>query len=97
MKGQLKEDEIQCLQQASQKLYFCPSENGVMEVAKNIASDRFEQNDWAAKLKKLRKGECVTCGSMVRGDLLSKYPPRTIHITSLQERIAYESMDRNQT
>ena len=97
MKGQLKEDEIQCLQQASQKLYFCPPENGVMEVAKNIASDRSEQNDWAAKLKKLRKGECVTCGSMVRGESLSKYPPRTIHITSLQERIAYESMDRNQT
>ena len=93
MKGQLREDEIQCLQQASQKLYFCPPENGVMEVAKNIAADRSEQSDWAAKLKKLRKGECVTCGAMVRGGALSKYPPKTITITSLQERMNHESVD----
>jgi hypothetical protein len=64
-----------------------------MEVAKNIAADRSEQSDWAAKLKKLRKGECVTCGAMVRGGALSKYPPKTITITSLQERMNHESVD----
>ena len=39
------------------------------------------------KLKKLKKGECVTCGGMVKNGKWSKYEPRIIKITSFQERL----------
>ncbi len=87
MKPQLSDDEIQRLQQAGQKLYFCPPDDGVMTVAKNIDINNQNAKDWAEKLKKLKKGECVTCGSMVRHEKWMKYEPRAIKVTSLQERL----------
>lgn len=87
MKPQLSDDEIQRLQQAGQKLYFCPPDDGVMTVAKNIDITTQGAKDWSEKLKKLKKGECVTCGNMVRNGRFSKYEPRIVKVTSLQERI----------
>lgn len=87
MKPQLSDDEIQRLQQAGQKLYFCPPDDGVMTVAKSIDIDTHGSREWAQKLKSLKKGECVTCGNMLRNERWSKYEPRAIKITSLQERI----------
>ena len=87
MKPQLSDDEIQRLQQASQKLYFCPPDDGVMTVAKNIDISTQGAKDWSEKLKKLKKGECVTCGSMIRNGRWGKYEPRIIKVTSLQERL----------
>jgi len=87
MKPQLSDDEIQRLQQAGQKLYFCPPDDGVTTVAKNIDINAQNSKEWAEKLKKLKKGECVTCGSMVRKDNFSKYEPRIIKITSMEERV----------
>lgn len=89
MKGQLSEDEIQCLQQASQKLYFCPPENGVIDVAKSIDISSGHKK-WAEKLKKLKKGECVTCGSMVINGKWTKYEPKIIKVASFQERLDNE-------
>ena len=88
MKPQLDDAEIQRLQQAGQKLYFCPPDEGVMTVAKNIDISTQGSKDWAERLKKLKKGECVTCGNMVRNDRWTKYVPRIIKISSLQERIS---------
>lgn len=87
MKPQLTDDEIQRLQQAGQKLYFCPPDDGVLTVAKSIDIDAQGAREWAPKLKALKKGECVTCGNMVRNDKWSKYEPRIIKVTSLQERL----------
>jgi hypothetical protein len=87
MKPQLSDDEIQRLQQAGQKLYFCPPDEGVMTVAKNIDINAQNARDWAERLKSLRKGECVTCGGMVHGNRWSKYEPRIIKVTSLQKRL----------
>ena len=87
MKPQLSDDEIQRLQQASQKLYFCPPDDGVLTVAKNIDISANGTKEWSEKLKKLKKGECVTCGSMVRNGRWNKYAPRMIKVTSLQERL----------
>ncbi len=86
MKPQLSDDEIQRLQQAGQKLYFCPPDDGVMTVAKNIDITSQGAKDWADRLKKLKKGECVTCGNMVRNGKWSKYEPRIVKISSLNER-----------
>lgn len=86
MRPQLNDDEIQRLQQADQKLYFCPPGEGVMTVAKNIDITTQGAKDWAERLQKLNKGECVTCGSMVRGNKWNNYDPRIIKITSLDKR-----------
>ncbi len=90
MKPQLTDDEIQRLQQAGQKLYFCPPDDGVMTIAKNIDITAQGAKDWSERLKKLKKGECVTCGNMVRNDRWNKYEPRAIKVTSLQERLTYD-------
>ena len=90
MKPQLSDDEIQRLQQAGQKLYFCPPDDGVMTVAKSINIDAQGAKEWAPKLKALKKGECVTCGNMVRNEKWSKYEPRIIKVTSLQERLKHD-------
>ncbi len=87
MKPQLSDDEIQRLQQAGQKLYFCPPDDGVMTVAKNIDITSAGAKEWSEKLKKLKKGECVTCGNMVKNGKWNKYEPKIIKVTSLQERI----------
>lgn len=87
MKSQLTDDEIQRLQQAGQKLYFCPPDDGVMTVAKNIDITAQGAKEWSEKLTKLKKGECVTCGSMIRNGRWIKYDPRAIKVTSLQERL----------
>lgn len=87
MKPQLSDDEIQRLQQAGQKLYFCPPDDGVTTVAKNIDITSQGAKDWADRLKKLKKGECVTCGNMVRNGKWSKYEPRIVKVTSLDERV----------
>ena len=87
MKPQLTDDEIQRLQQAGQKLYFCPPDDGVLTVARSIDIDAQGAREWAPRLKALKKGECVTCGNMVRNGKWSKYEPRIIKVTSLQERL----------
>ena len=86
MKPQLSDDEIQRLQQAGQKLYFCPPDDGVMTVAKNIDISTQGAKEWADRLKRLKKGECVTCGNMIKGGKWMKYEPRIVNVTSLQER-----------
>lgn len=86
-KGALDDDEIQRLQQSAQKLYFGPPENSVMEIAKAIDINTQGSKEWAEKLKKLRKGECVTCGSTLKGGMLRKYDPKIIKITSLGDRV----------
>lgn len=91
MKPQLSDDEIQRLQQAGQKLYFCPPDDGVMTVAKNIDIDAQGAKEWAPKLKALKKGECVTCGNMVKNGKWSKYEPRIVKVISLQERLNHDS------
>lgn len=86
MKPQLTDDEIQRLQQADQKLYFCPPGEGVMTIARNIDISTQGAKEWAERLQKLSKGECVTCGSMVRLEKWNKYDPRIIKVTSLDKR-----------
>lgn len=90
MKPQLSDDEIQRLQQSGQKLYFCPPDDGVITVTKNLDTTSQGKKDWAVRLKKLRKGECVTSGSMIKNDRWTIYPPKVIKVPSMQERLDNE-------
>ncbi len=87
MKPQLSDDEIQRLQQAAQKLYFCPPDDGVMTIAKSIDINLTNAKDWAERLKKLKKGECVIDGQMVDRGTLIKAKPRIVSVTSLEDRL----------
>lgn len=90
MKPQLSDDEIQRLQQSGQKLYFCPPDDGVDTVAKSLDTTPQGKKDWAVRLKKLRKGECVTSGSMIKNNKWTVYPPKVIKVPSMQERLDNE-------
>lgn len=90
MKPQLSDDEIQRLQQAGQKLYFCPPDDGVETVAKSIDINPQGKKEWSERLKKLKKGECVTCGNMIINTKWTKYEPKQIKVPGLQERIEDE-------
>ena len=60
----------------------------IMEVAKYIDTSNEGSKEWALKLAKLGKGECVTCGMKENGiGRFEKYEPTIIKITSLGERI----------
>lgn len=86
MKPQLTDDEIQRLQQAGQKLYFCPPDDGVTTVAKSIDISTQGAKEWAERLKKLKKGECVTCGNIVRNSSWVRYNPRIIKVPGIADR-----------
>lgn len=90
MKPQLTDDEIQRLQQSVQKLYFCPPDDGVETVAKNLETPSVSKKDWIVRLKRQQKGECVTCGSMVKNGQLLPYQPKMIRVPSMQERLDNE-------
>lgn len=87
MKGQLRPDEIQRLQQASQKVYFNPPEAEIPDIANAIEPDRERRPEWYSKLSQLRKGECVVVGYELRGGKLRKCPPRIVSVSSISERI----------
>lgn len=87
MAGRLSAGEIGNLQQSAQKLYFSPPEKSIMEIAKYIDVTNEGSKSWAEKLSKLNKGYCVTSGFKAKGDKFSKYEPRIIKISSLEDRM----------
>jgi len=87
MKAQLKPEEIQRLQQASQKIYFNPPEAEIPDIATAIEPDKDRRSDWHARLSQLRKGECIVVGYELRGGRLEKRPPRIVRVSSIAERI----------
>jgi len=88
MKNQLKVDEIQRLQQASQKIYFSPPEAEVADIAASVEPDKSSRSRWNARLTHLRKGECIVMGHEVRNGKLEKRPPRVVRVSSMAERIS---------
>jgi len=86
MKDQLKKDEIQRLQQSSQKLFFCPPEAEQANVSSFIEPDKKKVQKVAEKLAKLKKGHCYVSGYSRINDQLAKQHPRIVKVTSLEER-----------
>lgn len=87
MKNQLKVDEIQRLQQSSQKIYFCPPEAEIVDIAAHIEPERTLRQIWQTRLAQLRKGECVVMGYELRNGNLEKRPPRVVKVASMAERV----------
>jgi DNA phosphorothioation-dependent restriction protein DptH len=87
MKGRMDSESIGNLQQAAQKLYFSPPEETLLEVSKYIDITSDGSKAWAERLKKLTKGNCVTCGFRMKNNKFDKYEPKIVGITSLEDRL----------
>ena len=87
LKGQLKEDEIGRLYQASQRVYFRPPDNELVSMAQSIDQDRSHTSDWVNRLKNLNKGECVVSGDSIFGTGVQKKYPVQLMVSSMEKRM----------
>lgn len=60
----LKSDEIVRLLQASFKLYFKPTDNEIVKIAKQL--DVTGETDWLASVQNLKKGQCIAVGDKMK-------------------------------
>lgn len=83
----ITKDAITRFQNASQKVHFLPPEGDNKNIASFLSTESDEQRNWAGKLSKLGKGECVVVGADLLPDgSLSKKNKHVITVTSLNER-----------
>ncbi|MDQ0201068.1 ATP-binding protein [Neobacillus ginsengisoli] len=88
MQGQLGKDEIQRLQNASQKIYFSPPEEEITSIASYLDTDSFKRKEWAKKLSGLRKGQCIVWGPLLKNDgNLERMGPRIVNVIPFSERM----------
>ena len=88
MQGQMSKDEIQRLQMASQKIYFSPPESEINDMAGFLSTESNLKKEWATKLAKIGKGQCVIAGPVLKNDgSLNRTTPVVISVSPLSERI----------
>lgn len=87
LKGQLKEDEIGRLQQASQRVYFRPPDNEIISMAQSIDQDKSHTAEWVNRLKNLNKGECIVSGDSIFGTGTQKKYPVQLMVSSMEKRV----------
>ena len=81
----LSEDEIVRLMQSAFKLYFKPTDEEIISMAKQLNPSDF--NEWRSPLTNLKKGQCIVVGSRIQKD--SKFGigrPTITRVTSFEER-----------
>jgi len=64
LKGSMKTEEINTLENASEKIYFHPTDNSISDVASNLTKDSTDKKYWEQKLSKLNKGQCIVHGHL---------------------------------
>lgn len=81
----LSEDEIVRLMQSAFKLYFKPTDEEIVAMAKQLNPTDF--NEWRAPLTNLKKGQCIVVGSRIQKD--NKFGigrPTITNVTPFEER-----------
>ena len=64
VKGAMKADEINRLENASEKIYFHPTDNSISDIAGNLSKDNTDRKYWEQKLSGLNKGQCIVHGHL---------------------------------
>lgn len=83
--GILKSDEIVRLLQASFKLYFKPTTNEIVKIAKQL--DVTGEVDWVPEVQKLKKGQCVVVGDKMKPNgIVEPAAPVVTSVASFDER-----------
>lgn len=81
----LKSDEVVRLLQASFKLYFKPTDNEIVKIAKQL--DVTGETDWLPYVQKLKKGQCIAVGDKMKPDgTVGPTAPVVTSITSFDKR-----------
>ena len=81
----LTDEEVTRLCQAGFRLYFKPSNDEIMKIAKQI--DPTNANSWLDPLKTLKKGQCITQGDRIRPDgTFGNVKPTITNVSSFEER-----------
>ena len=81
----LADDEVVRLMQAASKLYFKPTDEEIVRMAKQIdPSDGFT---WVSPLKNLKKGQCIVVGDRVGANgKFGATKPTVTSVTAFEER-----------
>lgn len=82
----LKEDEVVRLSQAAFKLYFKPTEDEVVKVARQL--DPTGESNWTAEVKGLKKGQCIVAGERLKNNgTFGGNQPVVVSVSAFEERI----------
>lgn len=86
LKGQLKEEEINRLQQAALRVYFKPSENEIQNMAVSIDPEKKDLSRWINALKRAEKGQCIVAGDGVYENITKKSSPISLQVPKMEDR-----------
>ncbi len=82
----LRDDEVTRLSQAAFKLYFKPTDDEIIRVAKLL--DPTGEYSWVSDIKKLQKGYCIVAGDRQKADgTFGATIPTVVSVTSLESRV----------
>ena len=68
LKGAMKSDEINTLENANEKIYFHPTDNSISDIAIKLSKDGSDKKYWEQKLSKLNKGQAIVHGHLRNSD-----------------------------
>lgn len=81
----LSDDEVVRLLQAAYKLYFKPTDDEVIKMARQL--DPADGSTWISSLKSLKKGQCIVVGERIRQDgKFGLVKPTITNVSSFVER-----------
>lgn len=81
----LADDEVVRLLQAANKLYFKPTDDEIIKMAKQL--DPADGSLWLSSLKNLKKGQCIVVGDRIGANgKLGATKPTITTVTSFEER-----------
>ena len=81
----LADDEVVRLMQAASKLYFKPTDEEIVRMAKQI--DPSDGNTWISPLKNLKKGQCIVVGDRIgTNGKFGATKPTVTSVTAFEER-----------
>lgn len=81
----LDDEEVTRLMQSAFKLYFKPTDDEIVKMAKQL--DPTDGNIWLTALKNLKKGQCIAYGERIKADgKFGIVKPTITSVTSFNER-----------
>lgn len=82
----LKDEEVVRLSQAAYKLFFKPTDDEILKIAKQL--DPTGEYNWTSQVKNLKKGRCIVSGDRLRADgSFGGTLPTVVSVASLESRM----------
>ena len=81
----LREEEVVYLRQAAFKLYFKPTDDEMVKIAKQI--DAAGEGNWLTEIQNLKKGQCIVTGDRRKADgKVGPSAPVVTDVAAIEER-----------